>query len=589
MPIHSRALRRLGLWLLCLLLALPTPALAEDDEGIATELSGGYEAVDEDDAYREEDPYVGEGAYMIEDPYAGQDTGEEIYADGDPYLSQNTYDSGNTNATSTVDRGDADMVIGYVAAGNASMNPSTCTELSLVSINQLMFESVVDLDASMKPVPMLADSWEQEGTTWTFNLRPGIQFHNGVELTAYDVVRSYETFITNYADNPYYTRLTAVAGMEATDIYTLRVVGTTAGISTLYAMNFPVMQYNTLADEYPRGTGPYWFISRDGNDNIRLEANPLWWKRQPGVHTLLFKRYSEAGDAIEAVHTRQIDMLSTVSPKAAFSRKLADLTSMDFTTLTYELLIPNLSDRSMMADIRARQAVMYAMDRAVIASNAYLDMAVQCEVPIPPSNWLYESQSAYYYYSPERALQLMHELGWYDMTGNGRLNQVEGVLLREPVINIITYNESTNSIRENCANMIAAYLDAIGFRAQVNVYSQARVRQLIKERMFDLALVGFNVGEMPNLMPIFGRNQILNLNGFGNDEMQTWLESAQATADESALKRLYSEMQLYIVKRLPILGLVFRTGTVLSSRSMGGMSALRCYDTFNGLEFLTRD
>ena len=45
------------------------------------------------------------------------------------------------------------------------------------------------------------------------------------------------------------------------------------------------------------------------------------------------------GDAIEAVHTNQIDMLATNSPKAAFSRKLADLTSMDYTTLGYEMLI----------------------------------------------------------------------------------------------------------------------------------------------------------------------------------------------------------------------------------------------------------
>ena len=352
-------------------------------------------------------------------------------------------------------------------------------------------------------------------------------------------------------------------------------------------MNFPVMQYNTLAELYPRGTGPYWFIKRDGQDTIRLEANPLWWKRQPGIHSLIFKRYDEAGDAIEAVHTKQIDMLASRSPKAAFSRKLKDLTSMDYLTMAYEVLIPNLSEKSMMADLRARQAVMYAMDRAVIASNAYLDMAVQCEVPVPPSSWLYESQSAYYYYSPERALQLMHDLGWYDMTGNGRLNKVEGVVLKEPDITLITYNESTNSIRENAANLVAAYLDAIGFRCSVRVYSQARCRELIKERLFDLALVSFNLSEVPSLRPIFGRNEVLNLNGFGNDDMQGWLDTARDTSDELTLKSLYSEMQLYIVRRLPILGLVFRTGTVLSNRSIGGMTALRGYDTFNGLEFVT--
>ena len=481
----------------------------------------------------------------------------------------------------------ADMVVVYVASPGASMNPATCTEWSLISINQLMYESVVDLDDSLKPVPMLADSWEQDGKNWTFHLRSGVRFHNGIELTAYDVVRSWQALFTTAGDNPWFGRLQAIFSMEATDILTLQVVGVNAGLDTLYAMNFPVMQYNTLAELYPRGTGPYWFIKRDGQDTIRLEANPLWWKRQPGVHSLIFKRYDEAGDAIEAVHTKQIDMLASRSPKAAFSRKLKDLTSMDYLTMAYEVLIPNLSEKSMMADLRARQAVMYAMDRAVIASNAYLDMAVQCEVPVPPSSWLYESQSAYYYYSPERALQLMHDLGWYDMTGNGRLNKVEGVVLKEPDITLITYNESTNSIRENAANLVAAYLNAIGFRCSVRVYSQARCRELIKERLFDLALVSFNLSEVPSLRPIFGRNEVLNLNGFGNDDMQGWLDTARDTSDELTLKSLYSEMQLYVVRRLPILGLVFRTGTVLSNRSIGGMTALRGYDTFNGLEFVT--
>ncbi|MBR2698597.1 MAG: hypothetical protein IKE76_08405, partial [Clostridia bacterium] len=288
-----------------------------------------------------------------------------------------------------------------------------------------------------------------------------------------------------------------------------------------------------------------------------------------------------------AVQTNQIDLVATISPKAAFSRKLADLTSMDYPTLTYEILILNLSDSSIMSDIRMRQAVMYAIDRSVIASNAYLDMAVQCEVPVQPSCWLYESQSAIYYYSPERALQLLNSMGWYDLTGNGRLNKIEGRLLREPSVTIVTYNESTNSIRENAANLIAAYLEAVGVNAKVSVMSQSRLRENIKARSYDLALVGVNLSEVPNMSAIFGRGASLNLNGFGNDNMEMYLQQATAAGDETLLKSAFSEMQMYVVNRLPIMGLLFRTGTVLSNRSLGGLSALRLYDALNGFEFLT--
>ncbi|MBR0368515.1 MAG: hypothetical protein IJH86_09030 [Clostridia bacterium] len=542
---------RLSLILL-LALALALPALGEGD--IATDLSGNLTAADP--------AMVDAMGYDSEAPI------EEYQAAGD--LEQN-----------------ADVVVGYIAPPGASINPTSCIELSLVSMNQLIYESVVDLDAAMKPAPMLADSWEHEGKTWTFKLRPGVSFHNGAEMTAHDVVRSWETFMSTYVDNPYFGRLQAISAMEATDIYTLQVTGQTAGMATLYAMNFPVMQYNTLADPVPRGSGPYWYIGRDDADNIRLEANPLWWKKQPLIHSILFKRYDDAGDAIQAVQTNRIDMVATVSPKAAFSRKLADLTSMDYTTLTYEMLIPNLSDSSIMSDIRMRQAVMYAIDRSVIASNAYLDMAVQCEVPVQPSCWLYESQSAIYYYSPERALQLLNSMGWYDLTGNGKLNRLEGRLLREPLVTILTYNESTNSIRENAANLIAAYLEAVGVNARVSVVSQSRLRENIKARSYDLALVGVNLSEVPNMSAIFGRGATLNLNGFGNDNMEMYLQQATAAGDEAVLKSAFSDMQMYVVNRLPIMGLLFRTGTVLSNRSLGGLSALRLYDALNGFEFLT--
>ena len=52
----------------------------------------------------------------------------------------------------------ADVIIGYVAAEGAPLNPVYCNEWDLISVNQLVFESVVDLDENMKPVPMLADS-----------------------------------------------------------------------------------------------------------------------------------------------------------------------------------------------------------------------------------------------------------------------------------------------------------------------------------------------------------------------------------------------------------------------------------------------
>ena len=487
-----------------------------------------------------------------------------------------------------VDMVSADVVIGYIGGGEPVVNPLYCTEWNLLSVNQLVYEPVVDLDGSLKPTPMLANNWEKRNRYWQFNLRSGITFHNGVELTAYDVVQSFEAIRAAGSQCPYYNRVQRIKAMEATDILTLTVEANDSSYLTLYAMTFPVMQYTTINDPMPRGTGPYWYIQMDADGTVRLENNPLWWKQAPLMESILLKPYFAPGDAIEGMQTNQITMLSTRSPKAALSRKLADLACRDYTTTAYEMLVPNAGGKSLLKDVRVRQAVMYAIDRSLLASNAYLDMAVASEVPIPPSSWLYESQSAMYYYSPERALQLMNEAGWRDMNGDGKLNQINGVRLLEPTLTLWTYNESTNSIRENAAYMIAGYLEDIGFNVEVTVKkSKDTVRQAIRDRTCDLALVGVNLSEVPDVSAMFRTGGSLNYSRYTSTEMDTLFDRVALTGDESDLRQLYSTIQMRVVEQLPILGLLFRTGTVLSTHAIGKLETNRSYDAFNGFEFIS--
>ena len=94
------------------------------------------------------------------------------------------------------------------------------------------------------------------------------------------------------------------------------------------------------------------------------------------------------------------------------------------------------------------------------------------------------------------------------------------------------------------------------------------------------------LGEVPLLSSLLKSGGNLNLNRYSNEDMDGMLERIGSATDEANLQKLYSDIQMTIVNRLPILGLLFRTGTVLSSRSLGGLTGLRTYDCFNGFEFL---
>ncbi len=482
----------------------------------------------------------------------------------------------------------ADLEVGYLASEGAEINPVYCTERDLVSINQLVFESVVELDDTQKPVPLLADSWTVEGNVWTFRMRSGIQFHNGLECLAQDVVASYESLLAAGSSNPYYGRLTLIESMTALDSLTLQVTGRFSGMITLYAMTFPVMERSTLADPMPRGTGPYWYISYVSGSSFRLERNPLWWKQQPEIESINGRCYYSTAEALEALQTGEINCFSTRSYSAAFNRRLSDYMTVDYPTATYELLVPNLSSSSPMSDVLVRRAVMYAIDRATLVSNAYLEMAQQSEVPIAPGSWLYESQSAVYYYSPERALQLLNEAGWENLTGTSRLTRIgEDGLLEDLEIRIITYTDSLSSVRKNAAEQIGANLSAVGFNVTVDTGTADQVGGAISSGSYDLALIGVNLSEVPYLVPLLTEGGEINFSGAHTQEMDALLERTLTAATEDEMLQAYSELQLYLVDRLPILGLAFRTGCLLSTRQLAGLSGSREYDVYNGLEFVS--
>lgn len=493
------------------------------------------------------------------------------------------------NDAAQIDILDAELLVGYVSGSNAQLNPFLCNEWDLVSVNQLVFEPMVTLDENQKPSPMLADNWEHKEKVWKFTLRNGISFHNGQPLTAYDVQASYDLFVQmEDDDNPYTARIKQlISRLQAIDDRTVAVEGKYSGYITLYALNFPVVQSSTLYDDMPRGTGPYWYVRYDIDSAVRIEANPLWWQQPPTVGSITFRRFETSGRAIEGVQTNQVDMLSTRSANAAICRKLSDLTSMDYGTMTYEMLVPNLGANSMMSNVKLRQAVMYAIDRSMIASNAYHDMAIQSEVPVLPGTWLYESQSARYYYSPERALQLLYDSGWKDLTGDMILEKVDGIKVNELVLNIITYNESTSSIRENAAEQIAEYLNAVGVKTVVEVLEKSELKKRVKNGEYDIALIGVNLSEIPILVDLLGTGGNLNFNNYSDGSMNSLLGQTATADSEAGMKQVYSQLQLRVVENLPIMGLLFRSGTVLSSRSLGGLRGIRALNTFRGLEYLS--
>ncbi|WP_049927971.1 ABC transporter substrate-binding protein [Halopiger goleimassiliensis] len=135
----------------------------------------------------------------------------------------------------------------------------------------------------MQPKPWLATDWEPTGdTTWVFELREGVRFHNGEELTSDDVVHSYENdILERYGDFVYGWLHLEPGSVEKIDEYTVEFTTTDP------FPDFPGTIGHNMLDIHPPsadpwngdvvGTGPFTLEQVENGQYVELGTHDEYW------------------------------------------------------------------------------------------------------------------------------------------------------------------------------------------------------------------------------------------------------------------------------------------------------------------------
>ncbi|MDL2205762.1 ABC transporter substrate-binding protein [Eubacteriales bacterium OttesenSCG-928-N13] len=469
----------------------------------------------------------------------------------------------------TIARGDVN--IGLVVGEDMNINPLRCPYLDMMNLNTLVYEGLVALDSTMQPVPQLADRWEADGDTWTFTLRSNVYFQDGQLLTPEDVIASWQEIQRN-SGSYWYPLVSLIDSITVRDESTIRVKGI-SGYMMLYAMSFPIVQRQSIEYAQPIGTGPYVIAQYQTSTAVRLEPNPLWWKKSTDqIQSIVGLCYGTAKGAIQAMEMGEIDTLASEYPTASANRNLSDRITHDYSTLTYECIVPNLSNK-LLRRFAVRQALMYAIDRSTLANTIYTGMVQESEVPVVPGTWLYEPQAAQYNYNPELALQILYDDGWSDPDGDGVLSkEIDGEIV--PLsFKLMTYDRGTTSTRSEAITAIKAQLELVGVKVTTATFKLGEAYDRMNEGDFDLSLCAFELSEIPNLANLFSSTGKQNYSRYKETEMDKLLRTAYDARSADALQSAMSDVQLKIVEDLPMFGLFFRNGVLSSSVPMQGLDA----------------
>ena len=198
------------------------------------------------------------------------------------------------------------LVIGIQSSKTTSLNPLFPVERDMLSIFDLMYDSLITIDDNYQPQAGLAESWTQTGNgrTWTFTLRQGVLFSDGTEMTANDVVATANYIIscakdTNLTNKGYYANLRYfVKEIKARDNYTVEVRADRQYYGVLYAMTFPVLPASALESANPPGTGAYMITaftpySNGTKGSMTLSLNPYYSGKPPQFKNLYFDLYGK--------------------------------------------------------------------------------------------------------------------------------------------------------------------------------------------------------------------------------------------------------------------------------------------------------
>lgn len=325
----------------------------------------------------------------------------------------------------------------------ATLDPAVGYDWQNWSIIKSMFDGLMDYQPGTTTlIPHLAESYDvsEDGRSYTFNLREGVLFHNGREMTSEDVKYSLERTLNPETRSPgqgFFLGISGaqafidgeaeeVTGVTAVDPYTVEISldEPNAAFLHLMAINFSYVVPREAVEEFgedfgrnPVGTGAFRMSEWRLGQQLVLERNPDYFvEGLPYLDEVVFQVGIEPTVALLRLQRGEVDVLGDGIPPAQFVEIMDDPANEDLIESGPQLQTGYVTmnvNIEPFGDVRVRQAVNMAInkDRVVRIINNRATPANQILPPLMPG---YDEDFEGYGYDPEAARALLVEAGYPD-------------------------------------------------------------------------------------------------------------------------------------------------------------------------------
>lgn len=347
-------------------------------------------------------------------------------------------------------------------------DPATSILASSWELLHTIYEGLVDLDADLKPVPGVAESWTQPSPAeYVFTIRKGVKFSNGRELTVDDVVGSLTRLINPKTGSFFGGQMGPITAIEAAGDNKVRIALKTpyapllTALSSTMASILPMKELAAGGFDPSKaflGSGPYMVESHTQGDKWVLARNPNYWRQgQPTFDRLVVRIIPNDNALIAALRDGSVQVAQfDASPDAKLllgAVKNVEIVQNQQSNLFW-LMLNAVAPNSPFGHAKVRQAVALAVDRPRIAKIAMGGNGAPSSSMAPLFAACDTSKLGYFNRDVNRAKSLLAEAGQKSLsfeliTGAEPAWQAISQVLKESfaeagiTVNIVTVDEGT--------------------------------------------------------------------------------------------------------------------------------------------------
>lgn len=462
------------------------------------------------------------------------------------------------------------IVVGIPQDLEDSLDPHLAVAAGTKEVLFNIYEGLVkpDEQGNYRDAVAKSHTISEDGTVYTFELREGVLFHDGTEVTAEDVKYSIERCAGINGDGtPLVAAFSNVEKVEITDGTTITIRLKEADTEFLSYLTVAIVpEHCTDLDKNPVGTGPFCYVSRSPQENIVIEKFADYWdtENQAYLDTVTFKVVGDTNAIVTGLKGGSLDMYPRVN-----STQLAQLQGEDDLAvyeggmnLVQALYLNNAVEP--LNDVRVRQALCYAVNRQEI-----LDLTADGKGTIIGSSMFPAFEK---YYMPElsqvydqdleKARELLAEAGYPD-----------GFSLTITVPN--NYQQHIDA-----AQVIVEQLKQIGVEAEIQLIEwDSWLSDVYAGRNYESTVVGVDASYLSAraLLERFVSDADNNFINYQNEEYDELYRQVRESTDDAKQVELYQQMETLLCQDAANVYIQDMASDVVLRKSYGGYTFYPLY------------